>query len=942
VLKALLPKSAGDIKGNRRGADELLAASGYRKRPDDFKELMRILDAELRLITPADEEGESTRCAGTPASAPCLAGTEVDDAGIHANSATDSPSRMECKQGADAPRSPLSYQLTHDYLVPSLRDWLTRKQKESPRGRAELLLADRARVWNARRENRQLPSLGQWLRVRRLTTKKNWTPPERALMAQAARIHARRATVAVAACLLAAWGLTSAARWEMAATEFRRVTNVETPRLLPLDSRLAWCRNWADAMFRRGLERAKADGDQRLALHYSLALLPIDPGQVEYLRARLLHAEAAEVPVIVEALAPHGAQLRDELWAAARSTEPGPALRKLRAAAALARYDPRGDAWRDAAAQFAEQLVAIDPATLGVWQEALRPVAGELVAPLGAIFRAPATAELPRSLATSLLADYAQRDARLLAGLVVEADPVAFDKLFPVLRQHDAAVAELRTILEAGRAGPGKRGETRAEGVSPELEARAETLAAARRRATAAIALARLGERAAALDALRVDDDIEPLTQFVHRARQRGLTPAELLDAVDLIDAERREKSRGERQIADRALYGLLLTLGEFDLADLPDAKRDVFVDVLAGWYAGDASSAVHGATGWLLRRWGRDDLVNTVDETPVTYSPDREWFVMEFALAESYQPVTQGQHGADAGVPAQRVGSPTRFHITFVVFPPGEYTIGSPLDEPERHGDENLHTVKLTRPFALSDREITWTQFNPFDGTSHHNSCANKFGRTLMLDEPVVGVNWYEAVTYCRWLTRQAGMGEDDQCYANPKSLDVGLFPSDPEPNPVVPESVNEGAPRNWPLNLEGRGFRLPTNAEWEVACRCGFASAFSFGNDGKALEHYAWFIDNANEPKWPRRVGLRRPNARGLFDIHGNSYEWCHDRWGSTYANGEVDPLGPDTGSMRVCRGGVWAFNASCCRAAFRDGYQSADRLNLLGFRLALVPFN
>ena len=80
------------------------------------------------------------------------------------------------------------YQLTHDYLVPSLRDWLTRKQKETRRGRAELLLADRAAVWNARPENRQLPSLLQWLSIRWLTQKKNWTPPQRKMMRKAGQV----------------------------------------------------------------------------------------------------------------------------------------------------------------------------------------------------------------------------------------------------------------------------------------------------------------------------------------------------------------------------------------------------------------------------------------------------------------------------------------------------------------------------------------------------------------------------------------------------------------------------------------------------------------------------------------------------------------------------------------------------------------------------------
>ena len=133
---------------------ELLEASGYGSRPKDFDDLVRILDGEIRLITPTDPEGKEEASSSQP-------GQKY-------------------------------YQLTHDYLVHSLRDWLTRKQKETRRGRMELLLSDRAAVWNTRPENRQLPSLLQWFQIRWLTRKKNWTPPQRKMMTKASRYHAVR------------------------------------------------------------------------------------------------------------------------------------------------------------------------------------------------------------------------------------------------------------------------------------------------------------------------------------------------------------------------------------------------------------------------------------------------------------------------------------------------------------------------------------------------------------------------------------------------------------------------------------------------------------------------------------------------------------------------------------------------------------------------------
>src|SRR5208283_736857 len=140
-------------------------------RPSDFEELLRILDDELRLITPTDPEGMAVEAKTDPA----IAGDQY-------------------------------YQLTHDYLVHSLRDWLTRKQKETRRGQAELRLAERAAVWNAKPENRHLPAWWEWANIRLFTRKKSWAPPQQKMMRRAARYHAVRG--AALALLLAVATLT--------------------------------------------------------------------------------------------------------------------------------------------------------------------------------------------------------------------------------------------------------------------------------------------------------------------------------------------------------------------------------------------------------------------------------------------------------------------------------------------------------------------------------------------------------------------------------------------------------------------------------------------------------------------------------------------------------------------------------------------------------------
>ncbi len=158
VLRALLPESGTDIKGHMRSHTELLVASGYANRPKDFADLLRILDQEVRLITPTDPEGQDDEDAE-----PTATGGQF-------------------------------YQLTHDYLVPSLRDWLTRKQKETRRGRAELRLAELAAGWSSKPLKRNLPTWWEHINIRILTKKLFWSPSQQRMMRTSANYHGLRWT----------------------------------------------------------------------------------------------------------------------------------------------------------------------------------------------------------------------------------------------------------------------------------------------------------------------------------------------------------------------------------------------------------------------------------------------------------------------------------------------------------------------------------------------------------------------------------------------------------------------------------------------------------------------------------------------------------------------------------------------------------------------------
>jgi serine/threonine protein kinase/formylglycine-generating enzyme required for sulfatase activity len=428
VLKALLPEAGSDIKGSRQSYEALLDASGYAQQPREFHDLVQILDGEIRLITPTVAEG-----------------ADVESASASVSSSSSGPQPPASGPG--------HYQLTHDYLVPSLRDWLTRKQKESRRGRAELKLAERSALWNAKPENRHLPSVLEYANIRVLTRPRNWTGSQRKMMRRATRIHLMRTALAVT--LLVAAGV-AAVKIRQAVVDQQSLTraqglvdalvNADTPQVPEIVKQLREYSQWADPLLTQ--KSAQAEDGSTEKLHLALAVASQGDQHVEYLYGQMLGADAARLPVIRDMLSDHRDRILDRLWSVLTGRENDLQQQRLRAAGALATYDPQNAKWNEVAAEVASQLVAVNPVFIGQWQDAMRPVADRLVPPLSKISLDPQQGELPRSLATSLLADYAKDDVEALTNLVVDANAKAFAELFPVLQKHERmAVAQLQAVL---------------------------------------------------------------------------------------------------------------------------------------------------------------------------------------------------------------------------------------------------------------------------------------------------------------------------------------------------------------------------------------------------------------------------------------------------------------------------------------------------------------
>ncbi len=427
VLRALLPEAGADLKGHLRSRQELLDVSGYAGRPRDFESLLRLLDGELRLITPAD---------------PAEVGAAEVGAEAHRG------------RGADGGQY---YQLTHDYLVHSLREWLTRKQKGTRRGRAELRLAERAAYWSARPESRHLPAWWEWLTIRLLTRKEGWTPSQATMMRAATRYHALRG-VALAVVLLAVTLLGLGVRGRSIEQDkatharglVRQVLDADIAQVPSIVTEMDGYRRWTDPLLRDAYaeadragreaateaEKARAAGRQ---LHASLALLPVDGGQVEYLYGRLLDAGPQDGTVIRDALWPHKEELVERLWGVLGDARADPE-RRLGAACALAAYDEGEGRWGAVAPFVSDRLLAAvrqNPSQYTALREALRPVANDLIPPLSSAYRSRERGESERSWATSLLADYAGDRADVMADLLMDGDDKQFAVLFPKLKARE-------------------------------------------------------------------------------------------------------------------------------------------------------------------------------------------------------------------------------------------------------------------------------------------------------------------------------------------------------------------------------------------------------------------------------------------------------------------------------------------------------------------------
>jgi len=324
--------------------------------------------------------------------------------------------------------------------------------------------------------------------------------------------------------------------------------------------------------------------------------------------------------------------------------------------------------------------------------------------------------------------------------------------------------------------------------------------------------------------------------------------------------------------------------------------SREPLLQRLRQTYRDDPDPGTHSALEWLLRQWKHPGSVEEIDRGLATGKVEagRRWYVT----------ARQG-------------------HTLAVISGPAEFTMGSPEHEPDRRPEERPHRRHIPRSFAVATKEVTVRQFREFlkanPDVRHDWGPTERYRPDLESDDgPVLGVSWFAAAQYCRWLSEREGVREEQRCYPSLPEIKDGMrLPAD---------------------YLARTGYRLPTEAEWEYACRAGAVTSRPYGSGDALLGRYA--RHDRNGYGRVGRVGSLKPNDLAMFDMLGNAWEWCHDAR-APYPPGPAEdreqPGAVLAAQPRVLRGGGFFDGPAELRAAHRIEFHPQSSFGQAGFRVA-----
>jgi formylglycine-generating enzyme required for sulfatase activity len=428
----------------------------------------------------------------------------------------------------------------------------------------------------------------------------------------------------------------------------------------------------------------------------------------------------------------------------------------------------------------------------------------------------------------------------------------------------------------------------------------------AERQATAAVALVRMGKAEDVWSLIRHSVDPRVRSFILNWLGPLGADPKLIAAEFDRLGSPIAHHAPPATQNMEALLFhpetsirrALIQALGPYGPERLSSGQREALTRKLLDLYCNDPDAGIHGASEQTLRRWGQQGKLKEADAQLIKRTDwgNWRWFING-----------QGQSFS-------------------VIEGPVEFRMGSPPTEPNRHTTlETPRRVVIPRRFAIATKEVSKEQWQSFERThTQHGlppSSVNQFSPDP--DGPMSGFTWYIAAEYCNWLSEQEGLPKHQWCYV---PNEAGAYAD----GMSIPADV-----------LERTGYRLPTEPEWEYACRSGTVTSYYFGLSTELVDKYAWSQANSKDRAWS--CGSLLPNDLGLFDMLGNEFEWVQDSMGRPMPKkggividimlGEY--VHGTTHSM--LRGGAFNILPTGDRSALRWGTAPSYRYTDLGFRPA-----
>ena len=814
ILARLLSEQGGQIKGSMRSYRELMVAAHYENRPAEFDALLKILDSELRLITPTDPAGHN-------------GSTGLDQSG---------PGRAQ-----------QFYHLTHDYLVPSITEWVSRKKKETRQGRAELLLEERTKSWNAHPSTRTLPSLSEWLRILVLASPRNrdHLHLERSMMRQAGKYHIIRLVLLMTVVAVVSGWIYHSRMQTRAFAVVESLQSAATEDVPELLDQIDEVRDWVAPVLPD--QFARSVPDSRGQLHLSLALLRDDHSQSRHLFTQVLAAAPTELALICSSLKQHmDLATVTDYFRPILLSENQDSPSRFRAAAVLAAVEAPDFAMKldESIARFvSNQLLAEiseNRLLLHPWVKIFHPVREDLRNHLSSVFEDNERGESDREVAALILAEYVANNPEHLVELLLKATPKQHRIVLPRLEYHrEPAVSLLQTTYDQ----------------APTNETYDERSILTTRRARAAALLFVLGEKTPAWNALGQTEDIELTSVLEVRLAELGSRAEEVYAMLQVAQGSRLKAA-------------LLRVLGGFSRLNQRRLSASLRAECLSSFehfFVDDPDSGVHSAAEIAMKRWEVGHRLDSLKNRFISPEAieDRNWYVTESGVTMAvFRGVT-------------------------------ESLTGSPEDEPGRdESDETLTVQPVGYDFAMATTEVTRDQYLDFDP---HFRFQGKPG-VLPGEAPIGSLNWHQAAAFCLWLSKKEGIPEHQWCFVEDKPAVIGRISADNRPPEM--RSVDDCLLRT--------GYRLATEAEWEYCCRAGSRTKHFWGNTGEIAAWYAWYSANSQSLLHP--VGSLMPNTFGMYDMLGNVSEWSllpYSRNPNAAAVSHVDAAAGSINQWRAARG-------------------------------------